>query len=422
VAAYIPLLRNNRHFSRLWLAQVISLLGDWFDTIALSALVARFTNGSGLAVSVLLVARFLPPFFVSPFAGVLVDRFNRKNLLIFTDVSRAIIVLGMLLASRPEHLWLIYLLTVLQFSISAIFEPARSAVLPSLVPAKDLLLANTLSNVTWSAMLAVGAIIGGVVATVFGTSTALIIDSFTFALSALLIWQIVYQQPVAKPETTAARTSTHARGGFREGLEYVRQHPSVAAVLLIKVGLSIGSIDALMVAYATTLFIVGENGTGSLGIMYSAFGVGAVIGPLILNRFNDGSVRTMRRLMIASFGSVTLGWLLFGGAPTLFIACLALMVRAVGGSTTWTYSSTIIQMSVPNHFLGRVFSLDWAGFYLTITISTFATGVIIDRLGSANAHWVALGTGVISLIPLILWVLIVPWLERQTPAPAPAGD
>ncbi|MBZ0288128.1 MAG: MFS transporter, partial [Anaerolineae bacterium] len=161
---YINLLRNNKDFSRLWLAQVVSLLVDWFNTVALSALVSQYTDGSGLAISGLLIARFLPPLIVSPFAGVLVDRFDRKRLLIASDVLRACIVLLLLFAGGRDQLWLIYLMTVFQFILSAVFEPGRSAILPSLVTGNDLLRANTLSNVTWSAMLAVGAIVGGVVA------------------------------------------------------------------------------------------------------------------------------------------------------------------------------------------------------------------------------------------------------------------
>ncbi|MEO8606527.1 MAG: MFS transporter [Chloroflexota bacterium] len=418
---YIRLLRQNKDFSRLWLAQVISLLGDWFNTVALSALVSEYTNGSGLAISGLLIARFLPPLIVSPFAGVLIDKFNRKKLLIFSDVMRAIIVLFLLFASGRDHLWLIYLMTVFQFTLSAVFEPGRSAIMPSLVKSDDLLRANTLSNVTWSAMLAVGAIVGGVVAAVFGTAIALVIDSISFALSAFLISQIrTSQQP--QPEKTYTSDSPAPRGGFRDGLRYVMHNPSVAAILFIKLGLSIGSVDALMISYATSLFVVGENGTGSLGILYSAFGLGAIIGPFILNRFNNGSTRAMQRLMIISFGWVTLGWLLFGFAPTLLIASVALMVRAMGGSATWTYSSTILQASVPNEYLGRVFSLDWAGFYLAITISTFITGVLIDNLGSGHVRDIAVGTGLLSLIPLALWALAVNWLEKRQPLPVPIGD
>ncbi len=146
---YVQLLRDNPNYARLWIAQAVSLLGDWFNTIALSTLVARFANQSGLAIALLLLARFLPPLLVGPFAGVLVDRLNRKRLLIFSDSLRVVVVLLFLLATGPEWLWLIYLLTVIQFSLSALFEPARSAIIPALVKPDDLVRANLLGSATW---------------------------------------------------------------------------------------------------------------------------------------------------------------------------------------------------------------------------------------------------------------------------------
>src|SRR5690349_20767248 len=158
------------------MAQAVSLLGDWFSTIALLALVARYSNGSGVAVSALLVARFLPPLIVGPFAGVLVDRLNRRLIMIISDTSRTLVVLLFLLVTNANQLWLVYALTLIQFSFSAIFEPARSALIPSVVVPDDLVKANFLGSATWSVMLAAGAAIGGAVATLFGTSTALIVD------------------------------------------------------------------------------------------------------------------------------------------------------------------------------------------------------------------------------------------------------
>lgn len=411
MSAYIQLLRNNPDFARLWMAQVISLLGDWFNVIALSALVSRYSGGSGLAISGLLLARFLPPVVVSPLAGVLIDRFNRKHMLIFSDVARALIMLLLLFAASPEYLWLIYLLTVLQFCLSAIFEPGRSAIMPSLVKSEDLLIANTLGNVTWSVMLAVGAMIGGLIAAVLGTAAALILDALSFALSAWFITRIKTPQGRLAAHTHAERQAS----GFRVGVRYLLQHPATLALLFVKVGLSIGNLDAIIIAYGTILFVIGDNGTGSLGILYSAFGLGAILGPLLMNRFSDGSVRTMRRLVIIAFVLMMIGWLVIGGAPVLAVAALGSGLRAMGSSVSWTYSSTMIQMSVPNNLLGRVFSFDMVGFSLMQTISTLITGLLIDNLGGHNAPVIAFGTGALSLIPLALWMFIVYRLDQSQP-------
>ncbi len=423
------------------MAQAISLMGDWFSTIALSTMVVRYSGGSGLAVSILMLARFIPPLLVGPYAGVLVDRLNRKHLLILSDTMRTIIVLLFLFASGPQYLWLIYLLTVLQFCFSAVFEPGQSALIPSLVPTNDLVMANTLGSVTWSVMLAIGAAIGGAVAAVWGTPIALCVDSASFALSALFITTI-RPRPGASfvvshlPQATETHITDHpqrAQRGFMDGLRYIRQHPATAATLLIKAGGSISSVDVLMTLYAMQLFVLGTNGTESLGTLYGAYGIGAVLGPLLLNRVNDGSTRIMRRLVLVAYLFIAIGWFLFGAAPTLLLASLALVVKAMGSSVYWTYSSVILQKTVPDQFLGRMFSMDMWGFRLTTVISTVLTGWALDRLSglagfqlstalgalltgqlsdpSAGVRTVVVVTGLASVIPLILWMFVIPWAE-----------
>lgn len=405
---YLTLLRQHPPFTRIWIAQVISLFGDWFTTIALLGLVSQYTNQSGLAASGLLIARSLPPFLVSPVAGVLVDRFDRKKLLVLSDVLRAVVGLSLFLVNSPERLWIIYVVTVIQFSLSALFEPARSALVPNLLPAEHLLEANSLSNITWSVMLAVGALIGGVVTALFGTTVSLMIDVASFALSAYVISTVKVEN-----QTHLAEGGANRGGGFLDGLRYVRANPEIAAVLLVKAGLSVGSSDTIMNAYATTIFVVGENGAGSLGICFGAFGLGAILGPLVLGRFNDGSFRTMRRLLIVSFAMVTLGWFLVAVSGSLLFLVPALMVRAMGGSATWTYSSTMIQMSTNDRYMGRVFSLDWLIFYMVITVSIFMIGAFLDTHGKQSAPQITLIIGFISTLPLLFWIFAVRWLENR---------
>jgi predicted MFS family arabinose efflux permease len=177
-------------------------------------------------------------------------------------------------------------------------------------------------------------------------------------------------------------------------------------------GGSVGSIDALMIIYATQLFVLGENGAGSLGLFYAAFGVGAVLGPALLQRINSGTTRRMRRLIIIGYAFISLGWLLFGSAPTFALAALALVVKAMGSSIYWTYSSAIIQKTVPDAYLGRMFSLDLAGFQLMTVISVIITGILADRAIGDQVRVIVLGTGLVSLIPLSLWSIVVPRLEH----------
>ncbi len=412
---YLRLLQNNPDFTRVWLAQAISLLGDWFNAIVLAALVSRYaaeltgdSTRSGLAVSAILLARFLPPLLVSPLAGILLDRFDRKRLLIASDVIRVVIVLGYLLASTPDRLWLIYVLTIAQFTVGALFEPGRSALLPSITHPQDLVAANLLGSMTWSVMLAIGGMLGGIVAGVLGTGGALIFDAATFALSALILLPI---RPRA-PDTPNVEESKASARDFVEGIRYARRNPTVGATLLVKFGGSFGSIDTVMIIFATAIFVLGDDGVLSLGILWGSFGIGAVLGPLLLNRLNDGSVTVMRRLIILGFAAITLGWFVLSGSPTLLIAAVGIIIKAVGSSIYWTYSSVILQKTTDERYLGRMFSLDYAGFQLATVISTVITGLALEALGNDQVRTVVFVTGFASLIPLVFWAVIVAAIER----------
>lgn len=416
---YFRLIRSNPDFAKLWGAQVISLLGDWFNTIVLSALIVTYTEGTsyqGFAVSAFLLTRLIPPLLMRPIAGVIADRFNRKRLLIISDLLRSVSVIGLIFVTRdPQLLPLIYVLTTIQFLLSSVFEPARNALMPSLLYRDQLVTGNTLSSVTWSVMLAVGAIVGGVVAEQFGTQVALVFDASTFVMSALLVISIkVPAIPRSEIGLADNRVKIEpSQRTFRQGLRFLAQNPAIAAVTLIKAGLSMGSVDVVLIIYGTQLFARGTNGTTSMAILWCAFGLGSIIGPIITNYFSDETVRSLRRLLVLGFIWVTLGWLFFGLAPSLELAALALILRAMGGSVNWTYSSVILQKVVPDEYLGRMFSLDFAFFELVQGIATITMGLLIDAIGNHNVQWIVIGTAFISLLPLVMWIWAIQRLDRR---------
>src|SRR5256886_4590952 len=188
---YLELLRSNRGFRFLWFGQVVSQMGDWFDTIAVYTIALTLT-GSTRSVALIMVARFLPSVVMGPLSGVVADRFSRRSIMIASDLVRAVVVLGFLFVRRPDQMWLIYVLTVLQLAFSTFFEPAKTAAIPSIVSPRELVPANAIAAVTWSVMLTLGAAIGGFVTGLFGTNAAFILDSLTFIASAILIGSVSF--------------------------------------------------------------------------------------------------------------------------------------------------------------------------------------------------------------------------------------
>ena len=416
---YAHLLRRNPEYTKLWFAGVVSYTGDWFNTIVLLGLVNEFSEGSGLAISIFLTLRVLPPLLVAPITGVLLDRFNRKHLLVASNLLRALIVPFFLLAQSPDTLWIIYIVTIAQFILSALFEPGQTAIIPALVLPADIVEGNTLLSITWSVMLALGAIIGGLFAYYFGATAALLADAATFAVAGLLIAWIEYdpEQGRKLAKAIGVDPSQKEDTSFMEGLRYVQHTPQMAATLFVKFGQSFGSMDTLLTVFATQLFVIGARGEISQALLWSALGFGALVGPLLTNLLNNGSVQRMRRLIGVGYVLLLLRWIILGWANSLFFIGIACFIGAMGGSINWTYSNIIIQKTAPDEKLGRMFSIDWIGFNLSMLAGTMIHGSMLDLFGTVHLDWIIHGTLVASVIPVLIWVWMV-WklenLELQT--------
>jgi len=403
---YLSFLKLRPKYRSLWLAQVISLTGDWFNTIASVIIVNRYA-ASGLAIGGLFIARSLPPFLLSPIAGVIADRFDRRKILVVSDLLRAIIVFSFIWIDRPERLWLLYVLTILQFSVSSFFEPARAALVPALVEEDELVEANTLASITWSAMLTLGGAIGGLTASLFGVRVSLIVDAMSFIVSALFVLSIT-------GDYHAKAIQKHDSGwkNFIDGMKYVRNNLDVGLVTLVKALGQVGSFDIISALYAAHVFRVGQDGATTLGLMFAFFGVGAVTGPLIANRFGDSSTVWLRRAILAGFFVMPLAWLIVGIAPTLPIVLVGCILRGMAGSVNWTYSDVLLQISVPNHFLGRVFAFDFAIFTLAVSISLWFTGFITDEF-QFSPRTIVLLLALGSVVPFALWSFALRWQNRR---------
>jgi len=399
---YVDLLRRNVNYRNLWLGALVSQLGDWFNLIAAASLIADLTS-SGVAISYLFLARFLPLFLFSPLAGVLADRFDRRRLMVASDVLRALTVLGFLLVRDPDHIWLFYLLTTTQFALSAIFTPARTAVIANIVKHDDLVTANALDSFTWSTMLAVGSLLGGLVAAFLGNNTAFIIDAMTFLLAAWFISR------VSIPARLVDDRVEVSRGGwfdFVDGLRYLRGEPFIMAISLVKGGGSLvwGAINVLEVNFAEQIFPLGGDGSTTLGIIYAITGLGTGFGPLLLRRWLGDDSGRLRWAITIGFWVLALGILGLAAAPTFALFAVATLFRTIGSGTVWVFSAALLQMVVPDRFRGRVFAFEFALLTLTQSMSIWWAGYAQDSLGW-TVRQVTAGAGVTGLAVGLLWLV-----------------
>ncbi len=416
---YIALIRQNKRFRLLWLGQIVSLLGDWFDLIASASLIAILTQ-SGAAVGGLFVVRMLAPFLISPIAGVAADRYNRKHLLIITDLARGLTVLGFLLVRNPSDIWLVYVLTALQMGMSGFFFPTRNAILPDITTQAEMGTANALSASTWSVMLAFGAALGGMASGTWGVYPSFVIDAVTFFVSALFISRIVYTPPPGlQASEKTVRAALHQ---YVDGLSYLRQHRDIFFIALNKAANSLfvgGAFQVFQVTIAEGIFIIGDGGGISLGMMYAAIGVGTGVGPIIVRHFVGDRDFSMRRALILGYLMSALGLLLVATLASFPVVLLGALLQGVGGGIVWVFSTQLLLEHVPNKVRGRIFSTEFAMFTLMSAIAAGAAGGLLDANFSVGTlvGWQA----ALTLIPAVLWGLWVFYGRRLSPAADQAG-
>jgi MFS family permease len=401
---YIDLLRRNRSFRQLWLGQVVSQLGDWFNTIALYTIILNLT-GSGRDVGLLLVARFVPSFLFGPLSGVVADRFSRQRIMIISDLLRALVVLGFLFVRRADQLWILYVLTVLQLGLSTFFEPAKTAAIPSIVEERELVAANAISSVTWSVMLTLGAAIGGVITGWFDTDVAFILDAATYLLSAWLIASIRVQKRRKKerPKLTVGRALGITE--TIEGIRYVKQRPRVLALLLVKPAWGVGGgILTLLAVFGERIFPVGKSAATGIGVLFAARGIGTAVGPIVARRIaGDGENRMLNSIGF-SFILAGVFYAAFGTSTSFILALFMLGIAHCGGSILWVFSTVMLQRGVADNFRGRVFAAELALLTLTMAASNYTTGELLDRF-NISPRLVTVGIGIFFLLPGLVWFL-----------------
>jgi MFS family permease len=403
--SYTDLLRNNRNFRYLWFGQIVSLLGDWFNLVASAALVGMLTQ-SGLAVGSLFVVRMLAPLFISPVAGVAADRYNRKQILIATDVVRAAVVLAFLLVRDAGDVWLLFALTAAQFCVSGFFYPARNSILPELAREGELGAMNAISSATWSTMLALGAALGGLVAGAWGIYPAFLLDTLTFLLSAALLMQI--RMPAASATLSQDKTIAAGLRQYIDGLKYLYRHPNILFIASQKALNSLcltAGFQVVMVAISQQVFTVGEGGGISLGLMFGLMGVGTGIGPIFARKLTGDDGPTLRKAMVVGFLLSSLGSAATAPLLNLPVVLLATFVRGVGGGIVWVFCTQLLLQNVARAVHGRVFATEFMFIYLASALASSVVGAALDS--SFSIEGIIWSMTTLSLVPMTLWTLSV---------------
>jgi MFS family permease len=343
-SSYARLVRNRRFFP-LWLGQLFSNLGDTLHYIALVVWVYQRT-GSSLLVAGAVFFEVVPVILLAPVAGVVIDRFPRKLVLVVSDVVRAVLVLLLLLTTE---LWQIYAIIALLTAAGTFFNPAVSATLPTLLDADDLLAANAVSWSTGRFVQIIGSALAVGVIELIGAESAFIFNAGTFLVSAVLL--LVLPVPPGRPVAGSGWRGFLANA--REGLQYARQDAFISRLIIVQAlaSLSVGATSALLVVLAREHYRLPPGGFGSFIL---AIGVGALVGPFLLGLIAR-DYRASRWLfgpyVIRGFGDILLA---VTTAPP--IAWLLLFIYGLNTSTGMIVYQSWVQRHVPDAVRGRVFT------------------------------------------------------------------
>lgn len=348
--------------------QLVSFLGDWFTTIALYSAVAELTS-SALALTLVLVCKTSPVFLIAPIAGPIVDRIDRRRLLLATDAGRGALALLFIALHQIGNLPAIYACATASTLLAGIAIPAKQAVLPRIVSARAYAAANAMGGASWAGMLTIGAAIGGTVTAILGIDASFVIDAATFGVSAAFFYQLPPQKPPTDKEDDT---------GFREAVRYLLRNPALAAQAAIKTCQCLaGGVFALIPLFGGGLY-EGYDGALWLGLLYAVRGLGTLIGTLwfrVLVRDRHGA---MRLSLCFAFAGQVLVYSLLAQAGSFAVACFYYSLSGMLQGLVWVFAGTLLQAGVDPKYHGRVFALEFGGLTLTLAVSSTLAGAFVD--------------------------------------------
>jgi MFS family permease len=381
-------LRAEPAFARLLLGGFISGIGDWFNTIALLGLLLRLT-GSPLAVSVSFAIRWAPPIVLAPLTGALADRAPRKLIVVTCDILSALAALSFLLVSDSSRVWIVWVGLTALVVLSAFREPARTGITPAVVRPESLAGANGLEGMAAGSMALLGAALGGVVSAGLGSNTAFVINSASFALSAILTIS------VAIPSTPPSQTRGIA--ALREPLSVIRRSPALQLIFALSVAVPIGAgaSQMLLPVYGARVFHAGDQG---IGILYATLGLGALLGGLVSPRFAARPALTM----VVSLFACGITEIAVSQAPTLIFAAVAYGLFGVALGVMNAYFATIVMREAPPDIIGRIAVIQEVVNYSAIIPAVLVAGALVNVMNPRTLG--ALSGAIIAVVGLLAFL------------------
>jgi len=406
---YSQLLKGNRNFRNLLWGQFVSEMGNWFNFIAGLGLVRVVSDASPAALGLLLLMRIFPFAIFSPIAGTFVDRFSRRQVMLWSDILRVFVALAFLLVTDARDLWIAYLATVLLSGLGAFFEGAKNAATPNMTGKDGLLAGTALMFSTRFLLMAIGSALGGFAAAYFGYKVAFIINAASFAVSAFSVWLI--PEEATRDDATAVRMSDkRERESFytelKEGFQYTVQNRFALTILIMNIiwATGGGAINVVFERMGGVYFAEKENWNPDLavGILWFASGLGLFIGMLLAHRTEAVLERRNSRVSFIGWTLIIHGILFsIGGVmPTLWLlAFFCFISRALVG-VEYAVQETMFQRSLPDYIRGRISTLDRGAEMTIFSLSSYFASLAMYGM---SVQTLTVISGILSASAGIVW-------------------
>jgi MFS family permease len=344
-------LLKNRNFVPLWIGQMVSYMGDQFILIAALAVVSKLAaNSSGIVTAGLGLSNALPSLLLGLLGGVLVDRLDRKTVMIVSDIVRGLALFSLLLVNNdPAHLWIFFVVLAVTGAASTLFYPARASALPAIVPHQMLAGANALLEAGFVIALVFGALIAGLLVQMFGPNLAFGFNAVAYLFSAVMI--ALLRIPKHAVEPSADSSARQVWRELREGLRYIWNTRSMRYIMgmSVMISASIGAVLLLSLDYLTKQLRVGPS---QYGVVIAILGIGIVIGGVLIQRLSKRL--PTNRLVAAAIALNGLSMLGFVLRPAFGVVCILTALIGFSIVVARAVLGTLTQAIPPEELRGRV--------------------------------------------------------------------
>jgi len=393
-------LLKNRTFLLFFLGNMISLIGFGFNLIAISWLVLEKTN-SEFALGKILAMATVPGLFLAFFAGVIIDRVNRKWLLVTLDLFRMVVIFSFIftMSIYDFQIWIIYPVSIFMGVGNSLFWPTAQAFVQELVHEKDYFNANKLLSASYQFGSIIGAGLGGFIVHLYNPTIALWINGIAYFISAIFIGlaPFTYKRLVNSDESLLT--------SLKQGIKFLKNKYDILAIGLTTILSDVaiwGSLSVLTITISKEIF---EKGSWGYGLMDGLYGIGALISTVLVGFMIKKAGRS--NLLMFCYSVAGLMCFLVPFMPTIYLASVAYFFMGLNNNAARIVIRTIFMENIPNKIMGRVQTIFGIYSRLMVVLSTLIAGWIIENYSIPTAiiftsfHYLFALLGTISVI--VIW-------------------